>query len=579
MTRAYPIRRRRWLVAAVAILCLPGAASGKPRQKSARAEAGRLAEEKTGTLTTRDGLRLRLVTDLGSVRILTENPSGQVGYRVRIETDSREPDAQNLLKQYQLTARNTSAGVELSGQAASLERRKGEKFRGRLWVNFEVSVPRNYNLDVSTQGGNIETQDIDGRANLVTAGGNITAGKAGGSEAAGARLETQGGHITVQDVNGELRAITAGGHIHAANVKGDAVLRSGGGHIRVGNISGTVQLETGGGNIAVQRAGSNVSVTTGGGQIDFGEAVGSIRARTGGGGIRILRLTGPTQLDTGGGSIYLTQVQGAVRAQTGGGTITAWFAGDGKPRKLKGASQLESGAGDIVVYLPRELAVTIEAIIESGGDHHIEADPSLPMKITRSGSAGSERGVRGECALNGGGEVLRLKTAAGNIRLKFSDTGPQILLNQQQMEQLEQRLRLQEHIQTHVEQQLQQADKQRQKIEEREGSRLEELGRKLEELWLGSIRADADTQQQKLVHSVLPAYPDAAKQAGVEGPVRLKAVIAKDGTVQSLRVLSGDAALVDAAVEAVRQWRYQPTLVDGKPVSVITIVTVDFRLK
>lgn len=579
MARAYPIRCRRWLVAAVAILCLPGAASGKPRQKPARAEADRLAEEKTGTLTTRDGLRLRLVTDLGSVRILTENPSGQVGYRVRIETDSREPDAQNLLKQYQLTARNSSAGVELSGQAASLERRKGEKFRGRLWVNFEVSVPRNYNLDVSTQGGNIETQDIDGRANLVTAGGNITAGKAGGSEAAGARLETQGGHITVQDVNGELRAITAGGHIHAANVKGDAVLRSGGGHIRVGNISGTVQLETGGGNIAVQRAGSNVSVTTGGGQIDFGEAVGSIRARTGGGGIRILRLTGPTQLDTGGGSIYLTQVHGAVRAQTGGGTITAWFAGDGKPGKLKGASQLESGAGDIVVYLPRELAVTIEAIIESGGDHHIEADPSLPMKITRSGSAGSERGVRGECALNGGGEVLRLKTAAGNIRLKFSDTDPQIRLNQQQMEQLEQRLRLQEHIQTHVEQQLRQAEKQRQKIEEREGGRLEELGRKLEELWLGSIRADADTQQQKLVHSVLPVYPDAAKQAGVEGPVRLKVVIAKDGTVQSLRVLSGDAALVDAAVEAVRQWRYQPTFVDGKPVSVITIVTVDFRLK
>jgi TonB family protein len=199
------------------------------------------------------------------------------------------------------------------------------------------------------------------------------------------------------------------------------------------------------------------------------------------------------------------------------------------------------------------------------------------MKITRPGSGGG--GVRGECTLNGGGEVLRLKTAAGNIRLKFSDTGPEIRLNQQQMEQLEQRLRLQEHIQTHVEQQLRQAERRRQRIEEREQGSLEELGRKLEELWQGSIRVDADTQQQKLVHSVLPVYPDAAKQAGVEGPVRLKAVIGKDGTVQSLRVRSGDAALVDAAVEAVRQWRYQPTLVDGKPVSVITTVTVDFRLK
>ncbi len=572
MSAAHQIRRQRWLVAAVAVLCLP-AASGRARQQSAPGEGRRLVEEKTGTLTTRDALRLRLVTDLGNVRIFTDSPSGQVSYRVRIETDSRESGAQNLLKQYQLTARSTPAGVELLGQAAPMElgRRKGYEFHGRLWVNYEVRVPRRYNLDVLTQAGNIETQDLDGRAGLVTSGGNITAGKVGG-----ARLETQGGHITVQDVSGELRAITAGGHIHAANVQGDAVLRSGGGHIRAGTLTGTAQLETGGGNITVQRAGASVTASTGGGQIDFGEAAGSIRARTGGGGIRILRVTGPTQLETGGGSIYLTQVQGTVRAQTGAGTITAWFAGDGKPGKLKGASQLESGAGDIVVYLPRELAVTIEAVVESGGDDRIGADPSLPLKIIRPAPG---RGVRGECALNGGGEILRLKTAVGNIRLKVSDTGTQMRLNQQ-IEQLEQRLRLQQRqIEQRLQQQGQQVEKQRQKIEERERSRMEELGRKLEEMWLGGIRVDPDEQQQKLISSVHPVYPDVAKQAGIEGLVRLRVVVARDGTVQALKVLSGDGALTDAAVQAVREWRYQPTLVDGKPVNVITAVTVDFRLK
>jgi len=565
-------------MAAVAVLCLPATALGRGRQQPAPAESRRLAREKTGTLATRDALRLRVVTDLGNVRILTDSPSGQVSYRVRVETDSRESDTQNLLKQYHLTARSTPSGVELLGQAATMElgRRKGFKFPRPLWVSYEVHVPHRYNLDVLTQAGNIETQDIDGRASLTTSGGNITAGKVGGPEAAGARLETQGGHITVQDVNGELRAITAGGHIHAANVRGDAVLRSGGGHVRAGAIAGTAQLETGGGNIVVQRAGASATAATDGGQIDFGEAAGPIRARTGGGGIRILRVTGPTQLETGGGSIYLTQVQGTVRAQTGAGTITAWFAGDGKAGKLKGASQLESGAGDIVVYLPRQLAVTIEAVVESGSDDRIEADPSMPLKIMRP-SLG--RGVRGECALNGGGEILRLKTAAGNIRLRISDTGTQIRLNQQ-MEQLQQRLRLQQRqIEQRLQDQVQRVEEQRRRIEERERSRMEELGRKLEELWLGGIRVDADEQQQKLVSSVRPVYPEAAKQAGIEGAVRLRVVVGRDGAVQTLKVLSGDPALTDSAVEAVRRWRYQPALVDGKPVNVITMVTVDFRLK
>ncbi len=568
----------RWLPAAVALSCVLAVAA-RPRQKSRPEEQSRVAEEKTGTFATRDGLRLRLVADLGNVRILTGGPSGQVSYRARVETDSREPDAQELPKKYLLTARTTPTGVELIGQSAPMEagRRKGHGFHGGLWVNFEVDVPRNYSLDVLTNAGNIETQDLDGRAVLATQGGNISAGKLGGPEAAGARLETQGGHITVEDVNGELRASTAGGHIRAANVRGDAVLRSGGGHIRVGSISGTAQLETGGGNITVERAGADVLATTGGGQIDCGEAAGSIKARTGGGGIRILRVTGPTQLQTGGGSIFLTQVRGPVRASTGAGTITAWFGGDGKLVKLAGASQLESGAGDIIVYIPHELAITIEATVETGGEHRIEADPSLPLKFISPGSGVSGRAVRAECALNGGGEVLRLKTAVGNIRLKFNDPDVQNRLRQQ-MEQVEQRFQVHQHQHERLEQK-EKAKEKRLKIEEREATRWEAWSWKLEEFWSGGIHVDPDTQQRRLLQSVLPVYPDVAKQAGIEGSVRLKAYIGRDGTVESLKVISGPPALVGAAAEAVRQWRYRPTLVDGKPVNVTTTVTVDFRLK
>jgi TonB family protein len=310
----------------------------------------------------------------------------------------------------------------------------------------------------------------------------------------------------------------------------------------------------------------------------------------------VARVAGSTQLETGGGSILLTQVQGPLHASTGAGTITAWFASDGKVGKLTGASQLESGQGDIVVYLPRGLPVTIEATIEMAGDHRIEAEPSWPLKITYSNS-GAGRVLRGECTLNGGGEVLRLKTASGNIRLKHSDTEPEIRLNQQQMKELQRRLELQRQrfveqerrIEQQVKAQVQQVERQfermeaqlEQKVKEREHEtgRWEEWERRLEEMWLGSIRVDSETQQQKLIHTARPAYPDVARQAGIEGTVRLRAVIGKDGSVESLKVLSGHPVLVNVAREAVRRWRYQPTLVDGKPVNVLTTITVEFRLQ
>ncbi len=587
-------RAARWVAAGLATLAaLIPAAWGRPPRPNTPGEGPRIAEEKTRTLSTREGLRLRLVTDLGDVRILTQKTE-QVSYRVRIETDSRDPDAKSLLRQYALAARSNPTGVQLTGQMPS------RPFHGRVWVRFEVSVPRNYTLDVLTQAGNIETQDVDGRVSLVTWGGNITAGRLGGPEAAGARLETQGGHITVQDVNGELRATTAGGHISVASVRGAATLRTGGGHIRVGTIQGAAQLETGGGNISVQRTNESVTVVTSGGQIDFGEAAGSIRARTGGGGIRILRVAGSTQLASGDGSIYLTRVEGAVRASTGAGSITAWFtpevpaesAGKPKVRKLSAGSQLVSGQGDIVVYLPRELAVTIQATIEMAAEHRIEADPSLPLKVTYPGASSGT--LRGDCAMNGGGEILRLSTSAGNIRLKLADSDAQMRLHQQ-MEQLRRRLELQQQrllerqrrkgqtLQPAEPQGVQEAEPEEEKSApqraEREFSRIEDWGRKLREMWLGGVPVDAETQQKKLVSSVRPVYPTAARQAGMEGTVRLKAIIARDGSVQAIKVLSGELVLVNAAVDAVCQWRYQPTVIDGQPVNVVTTLAVEFRLQ
>ena len=87
-----------------------------------------------------------------------------------------------------------------------------------------------------------------------------------------------------------------------------------------------------------------------------------------------------------------------------------------------------------------------------------------------------------------------------------------------------------------------------------------------------------NVQQAKLLAQPRPVYPPLAKQARISGTVRFTAIIGRDGTIQNLTMLSGHPLLVAAATEAVKQWRYQPTLLNGEPVEVVTQIDVNFTL-
>jgi protein TonB len=76
-----------------------------------------------------------------------------------------------------------------------------------------------------------------------------------------------------------------------------------------------------------------------------------------------------------------------------------------------------------------------------------------------------------------------------------------------------------------------------------------------------------------------PVYPEQAKKDRVEGKVVLAAVIGKDGTVENLRVVSGPSPLQPSALDAVRQWRYKPYLLNGEPVEVDTTIRVVYTLE
>jgi TonB family C-terminal domain len=93
-----------------------------------------------------------------------------------------------------------------------------------------------------------------------------------------------------------------------------------------------------------------------------------------------------------------------------------------------------------------------------------------------------------------------------------------------------------------------------------------------------SIRVGGNVQAAKLIRQPKPTYPPLAKQARIQGVVRFNAVIGKDGTIQNLTLVSGHPLLIPSAQEAVRQWVYQPTTLNGEPVEVVTTIDVNFTL-
>ena len=377
-----------------------------------------------GAVDTHDGQRIRVNLTLGNVIIKTQD-SGKIDYTVHLEADGTARGEKQLLKSYAVTTREDADGVVLRGLTTS------KLAAGHLWVTLTLNVPANYNVEVTTGGGNIQMMDLNGHASLTTEGGNIVTGNTTGA----LRVVTKGGHITAHNVGGDFAATTGGGHIVAGTIGGIATLHTDGGHIQVASIGGPGHLTTGGGNVSVEHSGNQLVAETVGGLIEVGEAAGQVQAKTAGGGIHVVRTSGPTSLESSGGSIYLTQVDSDVKASTGNGSITAWFVAAAK--KSESNCELKSSEGDIVVYIPRQMPVTIDATIQSDERHQFYVDPAFRLLITRDPGPNGAETLHAVGSLNGGGEVVHLRTISGNIRLIASDAAKQVEIYKQQMHQIQ----------------------------------------------------------------------------------------------------------------------------------------------
>jgi hypothetical protein len=270
------------------------------------------------------------------------------------------------------------------------------------WIELDVTVPRALrHLVVHTKAGDLNVTGVASSVDAESLAGNLTIDDIGG----GVTAKTGGGEIRVGHVGGPLRCVTAGGSIRVARTAGEAWLETQGGEIHVVESGGPVHAATAGGNIVVERAGSWVSASTAAGRIEVLNAKGTVSAENSGGSIDVGSAAG-VRVEATGGAIRLRGTSGALRAATDVGNIRAELISGAMLKD----SLLSTGGGDVTVFIPSNLALTVKAQNPEGRPARIVSD--FPEFLKRTAAAVLEG------SLNGGGPVLTISASGGTIYLR-----------------------------------------------------------------------------------------------------------------------------------------------------------------
>jgi len=276
-------------------------------------------------------------------------------------------------------------------------------------IEFNVSVPAQYNLDIKTSAGNIDLL------------GNITGN---------VKLNTSGGDIETKSIAGNLDAYTSGGNVKPGNVTGTANIRTAGGDIVTGNISGDANFSTSGGNISTGNMGGTVKLSTAGGDIVTGTVTGTANIKTSGGNINILALKGNSSVSTAGGSISVGSTSARLDAKTTGGDLYINNLGSDATLKTSagevtvrfapsnnGKVSVKNSAGDVKLVFPGGAKATVQATISAFGwdmedDEVIRSD--FPGTVDRRGGK-----VITKTVVNGGGGAnVTVELDMGTLSLK-----------------------------------------------------------------------------------------------------------------------------------------------------------------
>lgn len=377
------------------------AASAWAEQPRIYRDGSSWVQEVAGTLPA--GRRLLVKIASGGVRIQGGNaPNISYTVRSRIYVSS-EAEARSIFAHFRVAANSRGEESVISGEWMGSRPRK---YSGEA----TLQVPRTLEaVVIESKGGDLAVTDVAGRVEAQSGGGNVHMGVIGGN----VNVETGGGNVDVHRAGGVLKVSTGGGNIDLGEVGSSAEIETGGGNVRLMAAGGSVSIKTGGGNIHAKKCNGQMRASTGGGTIEIGDVQGGVEVDTGGGSIRVASSNGPVRAETGAGMLDLGRIVDGIHAQTGGGGITAQLVSG----SLRSDSELETPAGDIIVYMAPDVRVTVRAAVEVASGHHISSEFQDIRVISEGGDWGA-RSFTAEGRVNGGGPLLKVHTTTGNIEFR-----------------------------------------------------------------------------------------------------------------------------------------------------------------
>jgi hypothetical protein len=272
---------------------------------------------------------------------------------------------------------------------------------GNVTTTLELGVPRHFSfagLEVK-YGGDISVYDFRGNVEAITPSGSIRGDRIHGSVSA----KTGSGEIRFGTVEGSMECFTTAGSITIESVGGGVDCQTGGGQTTVKQAGGPVTLHADGGDISVERAGSSVDARSASGFINVGQAGGKVIAITRGGSIQV----GPAhdvKAESGQGRIHVRGVSGPLSLSAAMGSIVAELLAGAQIQE----SSFTSRTGDITVRMPSNIAVSVMATEDSGGNPRIQSDFS---ELRANGFGWQRPPVVVQGAINGGGPVLHLNSS------------------------------------------------------------------------------------------------------------------------------------------------------------------------
>jgi len=347
----------------------------------------------TRTFETESGKRLEIdLTTGGSIEI-----NGWDKNEVSIVANLRGDE-----EDYSLEFKERSWGIAVEISFEGRRSRNGG-------VSLEVQVPRVYDIEMETMGGDLTIDGVEGHFSGETMGGEIELNNLKGE----ANLTTMGGEIRVEDSELDGQVKTMGGEVTLRDVIGDLDASTMGGEVSYRN---TKKQDT-------RKDAKEVKISTMGGEIEVDDAPGGANVSTMGGEIRIRRARKFVKAKTMGGEIQIDEIDGGVKATTMGGEITVNMVGD--PDEYDRDVILSSMGGDIKLTVPEGLSMDFDIKLtitrRSADKYKISSD--FPINIEKSNdwdrSEGSDRRyIYGTGKVKDGKNRIRIDTINGDIVIR-----------------------------------------------------------------------------------------------------------------------------------------------------------------